>query len=335
MLGAMSMLNRGTVVSGAECAMVCGPRGTWKAQGRSVFLARGRCGPLQRVVGRGARMTACQSVPPGSAPALERVGFGGGVEFESSALRVVKEGLVFQQARSLELIRAAAYLRALSFYTVPEGRSDEAVQLHRKMKAADEFSALRSKVAGLQQGYKRIACILALYPLSRLPDSSVAKLHPALKVTLANGEEHVVVGSLDLNQGLKVLPGESAESEMGSSFRTASLHLSSLQGLSERGYLSNVCVAPLMRQRGIGMALLQQAQNMSQLWGVTNLYVHAVATNEAAVKLYSKGGFTVVATSEAPVKLSSTGSFTLEKEAAVTIARRRARPSRLLLRKFI
>jgi ribosomal protein S18 acetylase RimI-like enzyme len=111
-----------------------------------------------------------------------------------------------------------------------------------------------------------------------------------------------------------------------------------LQGLSadrERGYLSNVCVAPLMRQRGIGMALLQQAQNMSQLWGVTNLYVHAVATNEAAVKLYSKGGFTVVATSEAPVKLSSTGSFTLEKEAVITIARRQTRPSRLLLRKFI
>ena len=147
-----------------------------------------------------------------------------------------------------------------------------------------------------------------------------------------------------------------------------------MQGLNtdrERGYLSNVCVAPLMRQRGIGMALLQQAQNMSQLWGthyytfialvhlvcsikissqinfdltrslcisfsgITNLYVHAVATNEAAVKLYSKSGFTAVATNETPVKLSSTGTFTLEKEAAVTIARRQARPSRLLLHKFI
>jgi hypothetical protein len=129
----MSMLNRGTVGSGAESAMVCGPRGAWKAlaQSRRVFLARGRCGPLQRVVGRGARMTACAAPPcqAGSAPALERVGFGGGVEFESSALHVVKEGLVFQQARSLELIRAAAYLRALSFYTVPEGRSDEAVKV--------------------------------------------------------------------------------------------------------------------------------------------------------------------------------------------------------------
>jgi len=38
--------------------------------------------------------------------------------------------------------------------------------------------------------------------------------------------------------------------------------------LRERGYLSNVCVAPLMRQRGIGTALLQQAQTIAQLWGM-------------------------------------------------------------------
>jgi len=44
-----------------------------------------------------------------------------------------------------------------------------------------------------------------------------------------------------------------------------------MQGLNAdrgRGYLSNVCVAPLMRQRGIGMALLQQAQKIAQLWGM-------------------------------------------------------------------
>ncbi|KAG0590990.1 hypothetical protein M758_1G136000 [Ceratodon purpureus] len=346
-----SVLPSRDIVAVGASGLVSGSRGGWKPLPQNrIFVSRRvsrKCRPM-RVAG--LRITACAAPPcPSmetvSSPVIERVGFGG-VEFESSALQVVKEGLVFQQARSLELIRAAAYLRAVSFYNIPEGRSEEAVKLHRKMKAADEFSSLRSKVAGLQQGYKRIACILALYPLSGLPDSSVVKLHPSLKVTLANGEEHVVVGSLDLNQGLKVLPGEPAgiKSEMGSSFltRTASLNLSnssrSIQGLNtdrERGYLSNVCVAPLMRQRGIGMALLQQAQNMSQLWGITNLYVHAVATNEAAVKLYSKSGFTAVATNETPVKLSSTGTFTLEKEAAVTIARRQARPSRLLLHKFI
>jgi hypothetical protein len=63
-----------------------------------------------------------------AAPVVEKVGFGG-VAFESSVLQCVKEGLVFQEARTPELIRAAAYLRALSFYTYPEGRTEEALKV--------------------------------------------------------------------------------------------------------------------------------------------------------------------------------------------------------------
>lgn len=74
------------------------------------------------------------------------------------------------------------------------------------MKAEDEWSALTSKVAGLEQGYKRTACILALCPLSELADSSIS-LNPFCKVVLENGEAHSVIGSLDLNQGCQ-LPGE-------------------------------------------------------------------------------------------------------------------------------
>jgi hypothetical protein len=55
--------------------------------------------------------------------------------------------------------------------------------LHRKMKAEDECSALTSKVAGLEQGYKRVACIIALCPLSELADSSLS-LNPSCKVSL-------------------------------------------------------------------------------------------------------------------------------------------------------
>jgi hypothetical protein len=51
------------------------------------------------------------------------------------------------------------------------------------MKTDDEFTALTSKVAGLEQGYKRIVCVLALYPLSCLDDRSIVELHPALKVS--------------------------------------------------------------------------------------------------------------------------------------------------------
>jgi len=58
----------------------------------------------------------------------EKVGFGS-VGFETSVLQCVKEGLVFHEGRSPELIRAAAYLRALSFYTYPEGRTEEALKV--------------------------------------------------------------------------------------------------------------------------------------------------------------------------------------------------------------
>lgn len=249
----------------------------------------------------GVRITACAAPCEVS---VEKVGFDG-IGFETSVLQCVKEGLVFHEGRSPDVIRAAAYLRALSFYTYPEGRTEEALKLHRKMKTDDEFSALTSKVAGLEQGYKRIVCTLALYPLACLDDRSIVDLHPALKVTFVNGEEHVLVGSLDLNQG-KILPGEIVGNKP-----------EGLNADRERGYLSNVCVAPLMRQRGIGVALLQQAQKIAQLWGITSLYVHVVATNEAAVKLYNKGG------------------FLLEKEESASDARRQARPRRSLLHKFI
>ena len=56
-------------------------------------------------------------------------------------------------------------------------------QLHRKMKTDDEFTALTSKVAGLEQGYKRIVCILVLYPVSCLDDRSIIDLHHALRVS--------------------------------------------------------------------------------------------------------------------------------------------------------
>lgn len=58
-----------------------------------------------------------------------------------------------------------------------------------------------------------------------------------------------------------------------------------------RGYLSNVCVAPEVRKQGVGAALLQRAQEVAHLWGVTDMYVHVLANNQAALMLYTKGGF--------------------------------------------
>lgn len=132
--------NHGIVASGRSTVVISVPG----CEGRSKPLAlvripsrrvSWRCSRQRIAVSRGSpRITACAAPPApcqsleASAPVLDRVGFGG-VTFESSALQTVKNELVFQQARSPELIRTAAYLRAVSFYPFPEGRSEEAVQV--------------------------------------------------------------------------------------------------------------------------------------------------------------------------------------------------------------
>jgi len=66
------------------------------------------------------------------------------------------------------------------------------------MKAEDECSALTSKVAGLEQGYKRVACIIALCPLSELADSSLS-LNPSCKVSLySQGKSGLIACSWSL-----------------------------------------------------------------------------------------------------------------------------------------
>jgi hypothetical protein len=70
------------------------------------------------------------------------------------------------------------------------------------MKAEDEWSALTSKVAGLEQGYKRTACILALCPLSELADSSIS-LNPFCKVSIVKENETIFRFERDALQGTK------------------------------------------------------------------------------------------------------------------------------------
>jgi hypothetical protein len=50
----------------------------------------------------------------------------------------LREVAVFQEGKSPEHLRAAAYLRAMCFYTYPEGRSEEAL----KVQALSAFSSL-------------------------------------------------------------------------------------------------------------------------------------------------------------------------------------------------
>ena len=108
---------RGVVVS--RCGSVSG--GSRK---HSLVLVRI---PSVRLNVRGGRITVC-AAPCESLEVVVKVGVRG-VAFECSVLQCVKEGLVFQEARMPELIRVAAYLRALSFYTYPEGRTEEALKV--------------------------------------------------------------------------------------------------------------------------------------------------------------------------------------------------------------
>lgn len=115
---------RGIVAFGAP-GLVCGAS---KLGWKPLVLDRI---PSFRLHGCGVRITACAAPCKSlevAAPGVEKAGFGG-VAFESSVLQCVKEGLVFHEGRAPELIRAAAYLRALSFYTYPEGRTEEALKV--------------------------------------------------------------------------------------------------------------------------------------------------------------------------------------------------------------
>ncbi|CAM6093618.1 unnamed protein product [Calypogeia fissa] len=213
-----------------------------------------------------------------------------------------KLNVVLEAARTEEKLRAAATLRARSFYSYPEGRSRDALVMHQQMKAEDEWTTLTRKVGGMEPGYKRTTCVVAVCPLSDVLDTSTDLLQSHCKISLSRAEECVVVGTLDINQGL-LLPGELSGD-----------HPQGLDAEHRRAYLSNVCVAKEVRRRGVGLLLMQYVKKTVKLWGISDLYVHVVVDNISARQLYEKAG------------------FIYEKEEAVKDARSMCRPRRYLLR---
>ncbi|KAA0049760.1 Acetyltransf_1 domain-containing protein [Cucumis melo var. makuwa] len=94
-----------------------------------------------------------------------------------------------------------------------------------------------------------------------------------------SGGDRVVVGSLDLNQCVR-LPDEITGMKpegIGADFA--------------RAYLSNVCVAKELQRNGLGYALIAEAKTIAQDWGISDLYVHVAFNNEGGKKLYMKSGF--------------------------------------------
>lgn len=143
--------------------------------------------------------------------------------------------------------------------------------------AEREFEALKERVAGKREGFKKVSCINATLPLSQI-SIFADDLCASCKFT-DDGEDRVVVGSLDLNQCLW-LPEEIAGKKP--------------EGFGAdigRGYITNVCVAEELQRNGLGYELIKKSKIVAQEWGITDLYVHVAVNNEAAKKLYMKSGF--------------------------------------------
>ncbi|KAG6649071.1 hypothetical protein I3843_07G183300 [Carya illinoinensis] len=186
-----------------------------------------------------------------------------------------RSSLNVSEAFSENELWAAACLRVRSFY---EFRlSAYGVNDHRRYLAEREFEALKERVAGKREGFRRVSCINATLPVSRISSFS-DDLCAACQYS-DNGEDRVVVGTLDLNQCLRLpdeITGQKPEG-IGADFA--------------RAYLSNVCVAKELHRNGLGYLLVAKSKIVAQNWGITDLYVHVAVDNEPAKKLYMKSGF--------------------------------------------
>ncbi|KAJ9162870.1 hypothetical protein P3X46_022612 [Hevea brasiliensis] len=189
---------------------------------------------------------------------------------------VDKSSLIIAETEAEDELWAASCLRVRSFYEFTP--SSYGLQDHKRYLAEREFEAVKERIAGKRTGFRRVSCINATLPLSQLSSLS-EDLCAECKYT-NNGEERVVVGTLDLNQCLRLpdeITGKKPEG-IGADFM--------------RAYLSNVCVAKELQRRGLGYELVAESKIVAQEWGISDLYVHVAVENEPAKKLYTKSGFT-------------------------------------------
>lgn len=140
-----------------------------------------------------------------------------------------------------------------------------------------EYEALKDRVGGMRIGFKRVTCINATLPLS----PSLVSAHELCSSCkfLEDGENRVVVGTLDLNQCLSLADELTGKKPQGTGPDL------------KRAYLSNVCVAKELQRNGLGYALISKSKEVAREWGITDLYVHVAVDNKAAQKLYEKSGF--------------------------------------------
>ncbi|XP_062164794.1 GCN5-related N-acetyltransferase 7, chloroplastic isoform X2 [Alnus glutinosa] len=161
-----------------------------------------------------------------------------------------KSSLNLAEAFSEEELWAAACLRVRSFYEFRP--SAYGIRDHRRYLAEREFEALKERVAGIREGFRRVSCINATLPMSQISNFA-DDLCSECKFS-DNGEERVVVGTLDLNQCISLpeeITGMKPEG-IGADFA--------------RAYLSNVCVAKELHRNGLGYWLVAKSKIVAQDW---------------------------------------------------------------------
>ncbi|KAF5802700.1 putative transcription regulator GNAT family [Helianthus annuus] len=192
-------------------------------------------------------------------------------EFER--IKINKSALKIEEACSESELWATSLLRVRSFY---DFKSTFGIQDHKNYLAEREFEALKERVAGTKEGEK-VSCINATLPLSQTK-SFPEELCSSCKFS-HDGENRVVVGTLDLNQCLS-LPNE-----------ITGMRPKGIGGDFARAYLSNVCVAKECQRNGLASLLIEKSKLVAQDWGISDLYVHVAVDNEPAKNLYIKCGF--------------------------------------------
>ncbi|KAL4182020.1 hypothetical protein AMTRI_Chr12g240370 [Amborella trichopoda] len=185
-----------------------------------------------------------------------------------------RDSLVVREAVCDEELWAAACLRVRTFY---ECKQTFGIEDHKKYLAEREFEALKERIAGERVGFNRVACINATLSVSQF-SKPADDLCSSCKFS-TNGEDRVVVGTLDLNQAMRLadeITGKRPEG-IGADFA--------------RAYLSNVCVATELHRKGVGYGLVAKSKKVALEWGITDLYAHVAVDNDAAKRLYHKSGF--------------------------------------------
>ncbi|XP_039131071.1 uncharacterized protein LOC120267466 isoform X1 [Dioscorea cayenensis subsp. rotundata] len=179
-----------------------------------------------------------------------------------------------REAASEEELLAAVQLRIRTFY---EFKQSYGIEDYKRQLMEREFEALKDRVSGKRVEFKRVSCINASLPLSpSLIDAS--DLCSTCKFS-EDGKDRVVVGTLDVNQCVKLADELAGKRPEGSGSNLT------------RAYLSNVCVAGELQKNGLGYTIVTKAKKLAFEWGITDLYVHVAVDNEAAQKLYKKSGF--------------------------------------------